>query len=127
MVSSAGEWRWSSYRATVGYEPVFPWLCVEVLLSRFGRLRKLACEKYRQFVSDGAGKPSPRESLKNQLFLGSDDFVETMQAMLDPHKSLTEVPVAQKQKKQNLCVYIRTWPEPGMKPWSGPGNLADTR
>lgn len=127
MVHGAGEWRWSSYRATAGYELVLPWLCVDVLLSHFAKQIKLACEKYREFISDGAGQPSPWEALRNQVFLGDDEFVEDMRSLLDPEKPLAEVPSAQRRKKaealsacENMCgnrneAITRAWESGGDK------------
>ncbi|UTF59277.1 transposase [Gilvimarinus sp. DA14] len=97
MVRKAQQWRWSSYRATAGFEPVKPWLNVDWLLSSFARRRKTACERYQRFVEEGKGQPSPWESLKNQVFLGSEAFVEQMQTLLDSDKSLDEVPSSQRR------------------------------
>ena len=74
-----------------------PWLKVDWLLSGFAKRRKTACERYRKFVDEGKGQPSPWESLKNQVFLGDDNFVKEMQALLDPDKSLDEIPSSQRR------------------------------
>lgn len=97
LVHRAEQWRWSSYRATAGMEPVMPWLNVEGLLSGFTKRRKMACARYQQFVEEGKGQPSPWESLKNQIFLGDDAFVERMRKLLDVTKSLDEIPSSQKR------------------------------
>jgi len=98
MVRSAKDWPWSSYRATAGFEDLYPWLCVDWLLSGFARRRKSACEKYRDFVSDGRNQGSPWSSLKNQIFLGGEAFVERMQRLIDPSKNIDEVPSGQRRK-----------------------------
>lgn len=97
MVRKAEQWRWSSYRATVGVETVRPWLNVDWLLGGFAKRRKAACERYRRFVEEGKGQPSPWEKLKNQVFLGSDTFVEEVQELLDSDRALDEVPGSQKR------------------------------
>src|SRR5690554_1029211 len=61
MVRKAQQWRWSSYRATAGMEPIRPWLKVDWLLSGFARRRKTAFECYQRFVEEGKGQPSPWE------------------------------------------------------------------
>jgi len=38
------------------------------------------------------------EKLKNQVYLGSDQFVEQMQGHLEPDRNLSEVPVGQKRR-----------------------------
>lgn len=102
MVRSTKDWPWSSYRATAGFEPQHPWLQTNWVLSAFARRRKTACERYRAFVSEGKGQPSPWEALKNQVFLGSDKFVEEMQAFIDPDQVLDEIPLNQKRKAAKL-------------------------
>jgi len=42
-------------------------------------------------------QPSPWENLKNQIYLGSLDFVDEMQCKLDPEQSLKDIPRLQKQ------------------------------
>src|SRR5690554_5806285 len=105
MVRKAQQWRWSSYRATAGMEPIRPWLNVDWLLSGFARRRKTAFERYRHFVEEGKGQPSPWENLKNQVFLGDDAFVEKMQALLDADKDLDEVPSSQRRPLAKPLAY----------------------
>ena len=72
MVHSAIEWPWSSYRATVGEQAKLSWLNTDWLLAGFGQRKLIAIEKYKQFVSEGKGQPSPWDQLKNQIFLGGE-------------------------------------------------------
>src|SRR5690606_1531819 len=109
MVRKAQQWRWSSYRATAGMEPIRPWLNVDWLLSGFARRRKTACEHYQRFVEEGKGQPSPWEHLKNQVFLGDDAFVEKMHTLLDTDKVLDEVPSSQRRPlAKSLAYYEKT-------------------
>ena len=100
MVRSTKDWRWSSYRATVGAVECPEWLDREWLLSGFARRQENAIDLYKKFVSDGKNQPSPWENLKNQIFLGDDQFVERMLAHVDAEKNLSEVPKAQRKRKQ---------------------------
>ena len=97
MVRSAKDWPWSSYRATAELSPTPPWLSTEWLLSTLGKRKSLAIERYRKFVAEGKGQPSIWAELKNQIYLGSDDFVERMQSKAVGGKDLSEVPRAQKR------------------------------
>jgi putative transposase len=97
MVRSAKDWAWSSYRATAGMKTAPECLSVDWLLGVFGKRRGAAQLAYREFVAAGAGMPSPWESLKNQIYLGSDEFLEDMQCRLDPDQSLEDVPQRQKR------------------------------
>jgi len=49
-----------------------------------------------QFVADGVQQPSPWSFLKNQIYLGSDGFVERVQAKL-PQGDLSEIPKVQQR------------------------------
>ena len=55
ICESAGEWPWSSYRATAGLEPAPPFLTTDWLLRQFAADRRLAHEEYRRFVAAGVG------------------------------------------------------------------------
>jgi len=97
MVRSAREWRWSSYRATAGQEHCPAWLSRDWLLAAFGRKISVAESAYREFVSQGRGQPSPWDKLRNQIYLGSDQFVEQVRSHLGPDRDLSEVPLVQKR------------------------------
>ncbi len=97
MVRSARDWPWSSYRATVGQTNVPGFLRTDWLLAGFGRRKGLAVEKYKQFVSEGKGQPSPWQALRNQVFLGDEHFVEAMQSLIDGEKELSEIPSTQRR------------------------------
>ena len=106
MVHTAGEWPWSSYRATAGMVSGHTCLTTDWVLSTFGTHKRHACERYREFVERGDGQPSPWESLKNQVYLGSDQFVDDMQSMIQPEQSLRDIPRPQKSPPvQPLCDY----------------------
>ncbi len=105
MVRSARDWKWSSYRMTAGFEVVCPWLNVDWLLSSFSQKRRVACDRYRKFVSEGKGQVSPWEFLQNQVYLGDDQFVEKMQSLIEPERNLAEVPSSQKRAIPNPIKY----------------------
>ena len=50
------DWRWSSYRATVGLDRVPAFLASDDLLSYFGRTRASARTTFIAFVADGVGR-----------------------------------------------------------------------
>lgn len=96
-VRSAKDWPWSSYRATAGLGKGPMWLQSKWILSAFSRRKGEAIKRYRAFVSEGKNQPSPWEQLKNQIYLGSESFVEKMQRQLDSKQDLSEVPSAQRR------------------------------
>jgi putative transposase len=98
MVRSVKDWPWSSYRASCGMTASPEWLSTDWLLSTFAKTRKVAVERYRDFVAQGKNLPSPWEHLKNQIFLGDEQFVEDMQCKLNINQELSEIPRAQRRK-----------------------------
>jgi REP element-mobilizing transposase RayT len=70
MVADAGEWEWSSYRATVGSEPAPQWLDVAFLLDLFG-----GAERYAEFVREG-GRQRRRPTLDELARSVSREFGE---------------------------------------------------
>ena len=88
---------WSSYRATAGYEENTACLTTDWVLAGFAKTKKIAQQRYRDFVQQGKGQPSPWQQLKNQIYLGDDQFVEDMQCKLNPEQSLKDIPKKQKQ------------------------------
>ena len=108
MVDSAAQWPWSSYRQTIGLENRQAFLNVEYVLSHFSRSPRQAVQLYSKFVAQGRSHLSPWKSLKNQIFLGSDDFVETMQSHIDDTGLLDEIPYQQKSRKPHTIDYYFT-------------------
>lgn len=95
MVSSAGEWPWSSYLATAGkiLSPV--WLNVDWLLSVFGDCKQTSITRYQKFVSEADPDASPWDDLKQQIYLGSEQFVANMQSNINPLQDFSEFPSTQ--------------------------------
>jgi putative transposase len=94
MVRHAGDWPWSSYRATVGADDPPEWLETRSILSAFAATETEAAERYISFVADGKGQPSRWEQLKKQVFLGSGPFIDAMRRNVSPDRELREIPQA---------------------------------
>jgi len=98
MVRAAKDWPWSNYRMSCGIVASPNWLDTACLLSSFAKTKKTAIERYRAFVAQGKNQPSPWEQLKNQIFLGDEQFVEGMQSKINEDQQLSEIPKAQRRK-----------------------------
>ena len=107
MVRDAKSWPWSSYRATAGYTPPELCLTTDWILSCFAKTKKIAQKRYCEFVLEGKNQPSPWDALKNQIYLGSDEFVEDMQCKLDPEQSLDDIPKLHKQSPKKPLIYFQ--------------------
>jgi REP element-mobilizing transposase RayT len=97
IVRTPSEWPWSSYRATAQEEPAAPFLATDWLLRAFADTREDAVAGYRRFVAEGIGATSPWHALKGQIYLGSEQFVERMQALIDYKQPLREIPKRQRR------------------------------
>lgn len=111
MVHTAEEWPWSSYRGTIGLQALPEGVSTDWILAGFGESRDKAIPCYKQFVREGRGQPSPWEGLKNQVYLGSDDFVGQMVGKLGGQEKLSEIPAIQKRRvAQPLADFESTAP-----------------
>ena len=54
-------------------------------------------EAYRSFVAAGRNQPTLWVNLKNQIYLGTDTFIEKMQRKIEATQDLSEVPAAQRR------------------------------
>lgn len=97
MVSAATDWPWSNHSATLGLRPGYPWLNTTWVLSQFSETKHDAIALYAEFVNDGIRTSSPLKEVKNQVFLGSDAFVERGLNMIEPDIDLDEIPKIQRR------------------------------
>jgi hypothetical protein len=110
MVAAPSDWQWSSYQATVGEAPAPEFLETDGVLRTFAEERTAAVAGYRRFVVEGIGAASPWQALKSQIYLGSEQFVERMQARIDPKRPLREVPKRQHRAlAKPLADYTARW------------------
>jgi REP-associated tyrosine transposase len=104
LCASAADWRWSSYRASVGESPAPSFLCVDELLAQFGVRRGHAQASYRAYVSEGH-EENPFDRLRAQIYLGSEEFIARH---ADDTERLAEVPREQWQPLRPVLADILT-------------------
>ena len=97
MVRKLEKWPWSSYPATAGIVDTPRFLVTDWLLSGFGQDRRAATRAYVHFVGEGKHQPGPWQGLKNQIYLGSDQFVQDMQKRIPLNHSLNDIPKQQRR------------------------------
>ncbi len=108
MVRLARSWPWSSYRDTAGYRQAPEWLNTQWILAAFGKKLSRAQQNYQLFVAEGKNQPAPWEQLRNQVFLGSEEFVKIMQGKIESGKDISEVPKSQMRKQaETLAFYTK--------------------
>lgn len=96
LVKRPEQWRWSSYKATIGLGKRPSFLTVDWILSQFGGRKRVAMEKYKRFVMEGVDKESPWETLRGQIFWGTDEFIQQLSGLLDEKGNIEEVPRLQR-------------------------------
>ena len=95
-VKSPGDWKWSSYRATTGYEKTIPCLTTDWIHSQFGRKREKAPNRYRAFVRAGIKKESPLRAVKGQFILGTESFIAEIKLLMKGKEKIKEIPRIQR-------------------------------
>ena len=81
MVKRVEAYAWSSYRALAGLAARPDWLDAEPLYAQLapGKSAAYAAAKYAKFVAQGKGRQLWSEHLKQQIYLGDEDFIARMQ------------------------------------------------
>jgi REP element-mobilizing transposase RayT len=96
LVSSPGQWEWSSFAAAMGGAAAPDWLDVAFLLERFDMDRRRARIQYQDFVLDGIGKSSPLARVRHGVVLGDVDAVRQL-ADQAPRGMLEDLAMTQRQ------------------------------
>lgn len=105
MIKNIGDWEWSSYQAMTSEAVAPPWLESDWILGQFSKQRNKAIAGYINFIREGVGLPSIWDRLKNQIFLGSDEFINQKQEQINKKASLSDVPRLQKRKLPKSLEY----------------------
>ena len=81
MVDHPDAYRWSSYRVLAGLADRPDWLDVNSVHEQLapGNSAAYASAKYAQFVAEGKGIQLWDDHLRQQIYLGDDDFIARMQ------------------------------------------------
>ena len=95
-VVSPERYRWSSYRATAGFERAPLFLTRDWILAQFGENRRSAESRYREFVVQGIREASPWSQLVGQLILGRQEFIEHHERFVAPKSAMKEIPRGQR-------------------------------
>jgi REP element-mobilizing transposase RayT len=90
------DWKWNSYQATAGLESSHPCLTTDWILGQFDTKRGLAVQRYREFVKAGIKEETIWSSVKGQIILGGDDFVEQFIDYARGQEDVREIPKSQR-------------------------------
>jgi putative transposase len=110
MVTAPLDWPWSSYAAHVLQADTPAWLDSDglhgYLLGRPVRSdadRRRAAQRYAALVAEGLNVALWQDGLRQQIYLGDEDFVARMQALAAPAQATeVNVPKAQRQARKTF-------------------------
>ncbi|HEY4082289.1 MAG TPA: transposase [Burkholderiaceae bacterium] len=113
MVERPADWPWSSYRAHCGLAEPLPWLDTPslhgFLLGQDAKTQQQkgrAAQQYVEWVQAGHGVRLWDEGLKQQIYLGDEEFVERQQGAADK-ASLRSREVPKSQRARNMT--LKQW------------------
>ncbi len=95
VVQVPEQWKWSSYRATAG-KAAHACLTTEWILGQFGKRRKQAEERYREFVHAGIGGKGIWDEVKGQTILGDEHFAGELIGYVRGARDIPEIPRMQR-------------------------------
>lgn len=95
IINGPMDWKWSSYRATIGKE-VDNLVEADHVLMHFGKNKSDAISRYIEFVSDSRYERSPAKDIKGQILMGPDNFVLRHKPFLAKKQTAGEITGIQK-------------------------------
>ncbi|MFK7955464.1 MAG: transposase [Lysobacterales bacterium] len=107
MIDHPANWPWSSYEPTVKKTLAPHWLAVDLLLANFGDFRHCAQKEYKTYVEAGIGRPGPWSKLQSEIYLGDEQFVASVQQMVDCLDDALEVPRVQRRLPRKPLEYYQ--------------------
>lgn len=96
VAEKAGEYAWSSYRATSGDEEPPRFLDVQWVLSQFDPERSKARRQYRDYVGEDLGGNSVWQEVRSQCVLGNPKFLAEIRPALKEKSLMREIPRSQR-------------------------------
>ena len=97
MVERPEQYRWSSYRPTLGKAAKPALLTTRWLLGNFSNTLAESRRRYRKFVTAGMDDiESPWGKLSGQILLGTEEFVQKAKELLGGKVDIPEIPTRQR-------------------------------
>lgn len=98
MTKTAGQYPWSSYRAMISKATTPDWLERDWVLGHYGNRLSAAQEQFIKFIQDGDNQSPLWEQLRQQIYLGDEQFVSRQQLRQTSEKDLSEIPKIQRRR-----------------------------
>lgn len=107
IVEHVSDWKWSSYSFMLNTLKSPPWLKVDALLDLFSNDKEKCQNAYIQFVQQGR-KTTIWKNLKNQIYLGTEEFVNKTINYVNQEK-LLEIPKIQYMPPETTVLSLDTY------------------
>lgn len=104
LVERAGDWKWSSYRATAGLGEAPEWLEVDWTLGQFARSRAAARSAFRRFVAEGKASGETIDEFGRGGLLGDEQFVRGIQKRLEGKRISDEIPLRYRRQARSFGI-----------------------
>ncbi len=98
ITKTAGQYPWSSYRIMIGKASTPDWLNTGLILTHFGYPIAVARKGFVEFVKSGMKQGQIWDNLRNQIYLGGKNFIESAHIQSGLKGELPEVPRIQARK-----------------------------
>lgn len=98
ITKTAGEYPWSSYRIMTGKASTPDWLNTGLIITHFGNPIAVARKGFVEFVKSGMKQGQIWDNLRNQIYLGEKNFIESAHIQSGLKGELPEVPRIQARK-----------------------------
>jgi len=100
-IGALEKYRWSRFPGYVDTKKKQSWVSYDSVLGQIGESRK----QYREFVVEGmrTGYATPWESVKGQVVLGEEDFIERVKGRIDKRGSKREQPLIRHFEAKTLA------------------------
>ncbi len=105
MTKTAGQYQWISYQAMIDKAITPDWLAKDWVLAHYGKRLSTAQKNFIQFVREGKKQSPIWENLRQQLYLGDKQFVDSLQSRQALDKDLSEVSKVQRKKSSKPLSY----------------------
>lgn len=105
ITKTAGQYRWSSYRAMIGKATAPDWLGKDQVLSQFEKRTATAQKRFIDFIRQGSQASQLWDNLRQQIYLGEERFVEKLQTRQGGEQDLSEIPKRQRRRVSKPLSY----------------------
>ncbi len=92
IVNDPADYKWSSYKSTLGLEKKPDFLSIDWLLEQFHSDRNIAINLFKDYLLSGINKGRIYDEIKGQILLGEEDFIKNLIKYTKEKEKNLEIP-----------------------------------